>query len=306
MRDTFNLPGQIYDYSNNLIPTPWGWSKAARRRFRQLGFSEEMLPDNNTLDRMRQLSHRRTAAELASRLELNFPIASAVELKDEASIRDFVRRHPQSIFKQPWSSSGRGVIPCDSSILERMLPMLLGIIRRQGSVMAEQRHDIALDFAVLCHMDSGKCNITGYSVFFNDSNGAYAGNILAPQDILRQRIVDACQSGHFDAIEHALPKALESIIGNDYNGPLGVDMLITKSETPCIVPTIEVNLRNTMGHVARILNQRYVAAGCEGTYRIVKKTSIDATPQIFNGKIVKGTIDLAPPGTDFSFLIDIH
>jgi len=54
--------------------------------------------------------------------------------------------------------------------------MFEGMLRRQGSVMAEPRMKKLLDFAMLFTInESGKCSFDGYSVFNNVQFGSYAG-----------------------------------------------------------------------------------------------------------------------------------
>ena len=42
---------------------PWGWSPALIHQLRQAGVTDEFLPDDGTMERLRQLSHRQTAVE---------------------------------------------------------------------------------------------------------------------------------------------------------------------------------------------------------------------------------------------------
>ena len=52
---------------------------------------------------------------------------------------------------------------------------------------------------------------------------------------------------------------MTAILGNDYRGPFGVDMMIY-GPNRLICPTVEVNLRTTMGFVALALRRRYARA----------------------------------------------
>ena len=46
--------------------------------------------------------------------------------------------------------------------------------------------------------------------------------------------------------------ALQSVIGDKYNGPLGIDMMVCQEGD--IHPSVEINLRHTMGSI--IINNR--------------------------------------------------
>lgn len=91
---------------DTFTPSPWGWSKASRRDFIRLGMGPALLPDDSTLDRLRMLSHRRTAISVVRCLEERMPFAiatPAVEARDEKQIADFFDRNSAVIAKEPWS-----------------------------------------------------------------------------------------------------------------------------------------------------------------------------------------------------------
>jgi hypothetical protein len=50
---------------------------------------------------------------------------------------------------------------------------------------------------------------------------------------------------------------LQKLLDGNYNGPLGVDLMIIKKEEALrLHPCVEINLRNTMGHIALLINER--------------------------------------------------
>lgn len=227
-------------------PAPWGWSANAVEQFRRIGITGP-FPD---CDAIRRLSHRRTALllhrALSSRLPYPLP-PEPLEVTDLRMLppgRDF-------FLKSPWSCSGRGVVDCRTLSDEQIRRRANDAIRRQGSVMLEAALPKRRDFAMLFTAKAGRVQYQGLSLFHNKASVAYAGNIIAPEESLREQLA----APHFDETQTAVAQALEQIIGNDYEGPLGVDMMLYGREN-LICPTVEVNLRTTMGFVAMALARR--------------------------------------------------
>ncbi len=50
----------------------------------------------------------------------------------------------------------------------------------------------------------------------------------------------------FDGVRDALPRFLSAIIGDVYNGSVGVDMMAVDNRDYAIAPAVELNLRNTI------------------------------------------------------------
>lgn len=310
LRDSFGIGVRLFDgVCRGLTAAPWGWSKASRRYFSDLGFSVDNLPNDATLAKIRSLSHRRTAAYVAAKLAERLPFAvapAAIECIDEAQVKTFVMSHPEgTVLKLPWSSSGRGLVATDSSLIDAQMPMVRGMLRRQASVMAEPRYNKIRDFAMLFTLDAGQCRFDGYSVFRTEQLGSYAGNVLASQEALAAGLYALCPQTQLEAVRDALCAIIEEVAGDAYEGPLGVDMMLVDNPGYMLAPVVEINFRMTMGHLCRIFYSRYVAAGAEGTFSVFPKVSegrFDA--DVFNGRIRGGTVDLAQPGSDFSFLAE--
>ena len=306
MNDLFGLDILPFDYQPaNYRPAPWGWSKASCRVFSKLGFTSAQLPCALKLEKMRQLSHRRTAAAIGVRLVeqgIEGITAPACELRTIEELRAFTDKNTHAIFKLPWSSSGRGIIPADKNTFTKLMPQLEGMIQRQGSVLAEAKLDKRTDFAMLFNMEAGKASFAGLSLFQTDGFAAYAGNILLPQELIEQRICAECSSTTFHAVKNALPPILEEIIGTDYDGPLGIDMLTCNDGT--LAPAIELNLRMTMGHLCLELYRRHVQTGAEGLFTI-STTQAKTEPVVANRRLTAGSLPLTPPGGEYSFTVTL-
>ncbi|MDE7444004.1 MAG: hypothetical protein K2M65_07575, partial [Muribaculaceae bacterium] len=180
------------DREGGHCAVPWGWSANAVRQLTDAGVPRTALPSDRAIERMRTLSHRRSAAWLAAGLarSLDYPLPVVpVEASSVDEVMEFVVRHGGCFIKSPWSGSGRGVI--DSTLIpaEQLRNTASGIIRRQGSVMVEERLDKVMDFAMLFHIDAAVSHV-GYSVFFNETANAYGGNRIM-SDIRIEEMIES-------------------------------------------------------------------------------------------------------------------
>lgn len=300
---TFDIKDvDVYDHRDTrLVASPWGWSAASRRALADTGYPMAQMPDDDALRRLRELSHRRTAAQLAVAVAARVPFAvapPAVEAREAAEVDDFVRTHAPVIAKAPWSSSGRGLVRSRNMPPEVFLQQTAGIIRRQGSVMLEQELDKTSDFALLLEADgAGGLRRRGVSVFDTNARGGYTANALAAQAELTARVDAAC-GGRFEAIAEAVEHALPGILG-DYRGPLGVDMLVAADGT--IDAAVEVNLRHTMGFLALDFS-RYLAEGAQGQLCVIPHPDAPAAGAIIDShRLAGGMLDLVPWNPHFAF-----
>ncbi|MDE6206900.1 MAG: hypothetical protein K2M55_03735 [Muribaculaceae bacterium] len=296
-------------WKDDMIAAPWGWSKSCRRPLAERGVPMTAMPSDESLEAIRQLSHRRTSAEIASRLaqKLSFPIApAAVELHSGDEVTAFVAEAKDAILKLPWSSSGRGIIPVSTADLDSRRQSIEGAIARQGSIMGELRLNKVFDFALLYSMYGGKCRFDGFSVFNTQASGAYSSNLLAGDEVLRSLIEEHVPAEQLDALMDALPPILEDIIGDAYSGPIGMDMLACTGRDFVLAPAVELNLRNTMGHVCRRLFDKHISPSARGKYYIVPAADYPGDDfACSNGRMNSGRLNLAQPGADFAFVAEL-
>lgn len=313
MVETFAIGPDIYDHNpSGLTPAPWGWSLAARRTFELNGLTADQLPDNDTLQRLRNLSHRRTASLLNEAIasDLDFPIApAAAEFHSIDDLSRYLHDHPASIVKSPWSCSGRGLLDTRHVDRAETLRRCEGTINRQGSVMVETAYDRTADFAMLFDCKYGNCSFVGYSLFDADVSGAYTGNILAPDSVLLDRLGHRYPSQRLTEVSEALRRAIETNIAPFYTGPLGIDMLLAAMPdgSTLLDATVEVNLRMTMGRVAHEFTRRYLTEGSEGYFSVIPHragTDSDSLkPIVENLRLKNGSVSLTPPGNAFDFIV---
>ena len=239
---------------------PWGWSLAARERFLRGGVPACLLPDDKSLEEIKRLSSRETAAKVNRRLRELSPgrrsPGPALVSSSEREVMDYIARREGRVFvKSPWSSSGRGVFPASGMDRKNVEQIVAGIIQRQGMVTVEDSLDKLHDFASLFFSDGRTVRFMGWSVFETHGRGAYLGNVVAPQRELRRCVLE------YGADEEVIPlleEALTAEISGGYRGWLGVDMMTYRDgDSVAVAPCIEINLRRTMGVVAMDLAERF-------------------------------------------------
>ena len=300
--------------------TPWGWSADMRKRLIDNGVSTVMLPDTDKITRIRDLSHRRTSILIHRKLNEEYGLHLSpvpVELTKFEEVLDFALKYPKCFTKAPWSSSGKGIFRVlDINALD-FSRWISGILSRQSSIICEQPLDKVLDFAMEFTLTDGIAKFAGYSVFKNDNHCSYDLGIVAGDNSLRAIINEhLADKTILDKVSAALENIISEIVGDAYDGYLGVDMILYHTECGeiSVNPCIEMNLRMTMGMVTNILAKRYLAEGKTGTYHIefFKNTKLLKTraeeiatvsPVKYSGRrIASGTQILNPVLPDSRYL----
>jgi hypothetical protein len=172
--------------------------------------------------------------------------------------------------------------------------------------MLEPYYDNPQNFAYLFETHNGVVTFAGYSLFDVDSHCAYSGSVVAKDDVLEQMISKHVDIKTLRNVREVLPTLLQKIIGTDYDGAFGVDMMIANGT----LAVAEMNLRMTMGHVAHALAERHVADGKIGRYTITPRadnaTAMPDSCAIDNKKLVRGSIDLVPADRRHRFVLTVE
>lgn len=242
-------PDRLLDILNEVSAIlPWGWNYNLKSELLSIGVEETLLPDDSFLASVRTLSHRRTALHFKKQLyeempEIREEIGQEIFTEDEAEL--YLRSHPHAFFKAPWSSSGRGIVSSRHISLQGLREWTHGIIRRQGSIIAEPGWEKKLDFATeWCVTDSGT-QFLGYSVFETSQRGKYHKNVRSSQSNLEKYIKG--NTLYSDRIRDIQKILIDRTFVSSYRGPLGIDMLADVAGR--VNPCVEINLRLTMGHI---------------------------------------------------------
>ena len=237
---------------------PWGWDLALKAQLKRLGASDALLPADEQIEVIRQLSHRRTSALILPQLQSEGTVGESFECTTADEVDALLLRYDRLVLKAPWSSSGRGIrfIRRDAPV-SQTAGWLRNLLAAQGSVMAEPFYDKVKDFGMEFECNTeGVVSYLGLSLF-HTSNGAYTGNILASESVKREMISHYIPVDLLDSAIEKICQLMSAILKGRYVGAFGVDMMLVNSKLPngkCLLhPCVEINLRRTMGHVALAL-----------------------------------------------------
>ena len=246
---------QIVSTAETISIQPWGWDLALRSQLKRSGVGDSLLPTDEQLETIRQLSHRRTSAQLLPLLQREGTVGESFECRSEDEVHALLERYDRMVLKAPWSSSGRGLrFVTRSSFTPQLAGWLRNLFTTQGSVMAEPFFDKEKDFGMEFYAAaSGEIRYEGLSLF-HTANGAYTGNILATENCKREMINHYIPVSLLDDIKGIICSKLPALLKGGYVGPFGVDMMVVKGDKFLLHPCVEINLRRTMGHVALALS----------------------------------------------------
>lgn len=250
---TFITGKQPMDFRQLTAVDVWGWDRALKASLQRKGVDASLLPSDDYIERVRQLSHRRTAAQLLPRLRQEGTVGEAFECSTIDDVNLLLNNHGHVVVKAPWSSSGRGVRFVEADNLQPNFGSWLhNLLLRQGSVMVEPYYHKVKDFAMEFSADGkGHIRYEGLSLF-HTANGAYVGNILATEQTKRDMLSRYVPLTLLDSICEDICSELDLA---DYRGPFGIDMMVVRENDRLLLhPCVEINLRRTMGHVALTLS----------------------------------------------------
>ncbi len=259
---------------------PWGWDRALRAMLLRKEVSKEVMPDDEKLEQIRMLSHRRTSARLLPLLQQEGTVGLAWECKTVDEVTAHIEHYGRVVLKAPWSSSGRGVRFDDNAA------WVQHVISRQGSIMVEPYYNKVKDFGMEFVVTEEGVRYLGLSLF-HTKNGAYIGNVLATEEAKREELSRYLSLELLDAVRDLIVNCAPL---EGYLGCFGVDMMLVRhpeagdrNDVPLLLhPCVEINLRRTMGHVALALAHQ-VNPTCDDDIRRVMRV-------IYNGNNYQLTI----------------
>lgn len=246
---------------------PWGWSASLIHRLATKGLDTGICPSSDQMDRIRLLSSRGTAVDVLNGLSLAGCIGQSERLHSLQMCMDFVAGYPKVLLKAPWSGSGKGIQSFTGEIDTPMQGWVSRLLRTQGYVVGEPFYDKVVDFAMEFISEGGEVRFAGYSLFETDVRGIYKENILASDEEIERRLSVYVPVKVLMQVRQELETHLSTVISTDYEGYLGVDMMICRVPEGYVVhPCVEINLRMNMGVVSRLLYDRFVYPGATGRY----------------------------------------
>ena len=233
---------------------PWGWNHSLKKRLINEGIDPATLPSEDELQFIRTHSRREFALDVHSRLNCRDPQVIGpdyrIVAKSVNEIEAFISYNGSAVLKSPLSGSGKGIRFVRESLSESDKGWCRRTLDKQGSVIVERRFEIIKECAMLfeCHHEG--IDFIGYSLF-ESKNGAYSRNILASNEDIEDAIAQYIQRETLIAIRENLISILTDTLAGHYEGFLGVDQMICQTVSPIFVPVSEINLRMTMGLIAR-------------------------------------------------------
>jgi hypothetical protein len=233
---------------------PWGWDHALRKRLINEGIDPDTLPSEEELKFIRTHSRREFALDVHSRLNRDDTQVIGTDYRIIATsvgeIEAFISANGSAVLKAPLSGSGKGIRFVRERLTESDEGWCRRILDKQGSVIVEQRFDIIKECAMLfeCHHEG--LDFIGYSLF-ESRNGTYSRNFIASNEEIEEIIAGYIPQDKLIAIREELKSILADALVGYYEGYLGVDQMICQPDSPIFIPVSEINLRMTMGLIAR-------------------------------------------------------
>lgn len=298
---------------------PWGWDAAVVYQLQRVGVDERLLPSEERLRQLRELAHRKTAITAIDYLRGLHPHPELLPESPEylTSIRevvDFVKATPDALFKSPYSGNGRGHLYARKVCTPTFLRQCEGVIKHQGSILAEKQYAVVQDFAMEFTCDRGAVAFAGYSLFKTEHYG-YGGNLLMPDEEIIRMLSSYIDKDELLQTQALVARFLERFVAPHYDGDAGVDMFVYQEEGGYkIHPFVEVNLRKTMGLAAHDIYARYCHPESRGTFRILRgpvatchDASLPSKMRFRDGLWYSGTVFLTPvtPDTQYAVVVSL-
>ena len=233
---------------------PWGWNHSLKKRLINEGIDPTVLPSEEELQFIRTHSRREFALDVHSRLCCEDSQIIGADYRIIATsiseIEAFISANGSAVLKSPLSGSGKGIRFVRERLSESDEGWCRRILDKQGSVIVERRFEIIKECAMLfeCHHEG--IDFIGYSQF-ESRNGAYSKNILASNEDIEDMIAGYIPCETLNAIRENLTAILADTLVGHYEGFIGVDQIICQTPSPSFIPVSEINLRMTMGLIAR-------------------------------------------------------
>ena len=233
---------------------PWGWNHSLKKRLINEGIDPSALPSEEELQFIRTHSRREFALDVHSRLNYGNPQVMGTDYRIVATsvceIEEFISAKGNVVLKSPLSGSGKGIRFVRGKLSESDEGWCRRTLEKQGTVIVELRFEIIKECAMLfeCHHEG--IDFIGYSLF-ESRNGAYSRNILASNEDIEDVIAGYISRDTLIAIRDDITTILADVLVGHYEGFLGVDQMICQTVSPVFIPVSEINLRMTMGLIAR-------------------------------------------------------
>lgn len=252
-------------------------------------------------DEMHRLASRERSLELWENLYdpwLFGPMMPPGRVSEESE----VPREGRWVAKLDFSSSGRGVF------FPRSIEELQELLRRHQELYLEPWLDRVADrgYEFVRHPDGG-IEYVGVHLF-TTGQGRYGASLVAPREVVREQLRrQPTTPTHEEYVSHLLER-LRGYDFHGYAGPFGIDTVVWRDGDHLrLAPSVEINLRRTMGHVALELSRRYAEpSGRTYLYEITSPQGLTGLPLYLTGSpLMHAPTLLTPvlPSTRFAALL---
>ena len=293
---------------------PWGWNPALLRQLHEEGV-QNLLSDFR-MDAIRTLSGRKKAVKLLARLKMEGTMGESFWVASVDDVAQISSLYNKVLLKAPWSGSGKGIQPLCGELDDNLRGWVRRVIKVQGGVVVEPYYNKVEDFAMEFLASSEGVTFAGYSFFEADARGIYKENWLASDEAIENRLSMYVSGEVLGEVRERLLHELPLLLGDAYQGYLGVDMMIVRTEDGYAVhPCVEINLRMNMGVVSRLFFDRYVCSEFCGRYiieyyphegdalRFHEEMKREHPLCLRDGKIKEGYLSLTPVFADTAYQI---
>lgn len=240
--------------------TPWGWNYSLRASLLKDGVQQNLLPSDEQLDFITKHSRREFAIELhnfiikklssdrffKNHVSIILPdyriIATDLEL-----VVGFIKQKGEVVLKAPLSGSGKGLRYVNGEMLQSDLGWVKRVLQKQGTVIVEQKMKILKECAMLFLCSKEGVDFKGFSLF-SAVNGAYKANVLASDEYIRSVLGEYISVSVIEDVKELIREFFCDRLFGKYVGYIGVDQMFCEDG---YVMASEINLRMTMGHIAR-------------------------------------------------------
>lgn len=272
---------------------PWGWDYDTRAFLnKEYGVKMRDLPSDDDLYALRSLSSRATTIDILSRLKAEskyfYFLQNPILINTEESLLAFIESNHNYVLKTPWSSSGRGLSRSEVMVRDTIVKHASSTIKKMGCIVAEPWYKKALDFAMLFYVGKKDVSFIGYSLFDNDETGTYRSGRLLSNNGIENELSKYIDYNLLSSTKEQLYSILRCLFSRFFDKPwevgfIGIDMMIVEDDNEMkLHPCVEMNLRCTMGVVARLFFDKNMAHDESGNYFITPAMSTNELSKLDN------------------------
>ncbi len=335
----FTIPGQVLQkevllenqkiFADIHTFLPWGWAPNIYHQLKQIKtidceqfWSFSPLEWNNDI---RYFYSRSFALDILNAIKqsTNKPSIYIDEhffpkcLTDWTDVSSYLKQYQQIVLKEPWSSSGRGLMfLLDSDIPVNIQERVKQVIKKQKYIMLEPVLNKKIDFSLHFDLSSNQVDYVGATYFFTNGKGQYNGHFLNTMPDCEEISKDFFQQHLPQLIKDVTNAIRSSALFGQYTGSLGVDAMLVKEGGELLFqPCLEINLRYSMGKVALALEKVihpdsfgkfFIHNNKNQTYASFMKEQ-DTSYQMLDNRLAKGLIPItAPKGKCFGAYMEIN